>query len=1272
MYPGFQPTFVRPFAIAAGLAFATILPSRAMPVISEFLAANRDDLTDEDGDSSDWIEIHNPGDTTVDLSGFALSDDPDLQENWSFPANTHLVADGRLLVFASGKDRTLGNELHTTFALASSGGSLTLLDTNGVIVSRFENYPAQRSDISYGVGVDSQTGFFSNPTPGEVNGVAASGFAPPVRFSAPRGFYGEPLEVVLSSVHPDAIIHFTTDGSAPSSENGTRYSGPISVGSTTVIRAIASGGDLIPGAVSSQTYLFAGDIVEQSKMHPEITQSDVYRDELFAALEALPVVSLSFENESVFGPQGIYQNPTQRGRSSEREIHFEYFVPGQHDESAEAPAGMRIHGANSRLHPKKPLRIFFRSDYGESRLEHDVFPRSPVKSFKRLLLRGSGHDAWTFDANWTEATFIRNQFLHQSQQAMGHHSPSGRHVNVFLNGQYWGMYELQEFPHEHYNADHHGGEPEDWDVVKHGQEVEAGERDAWDALIALARAGIKTTADYEAIQEYLDLENFADAMIQRIWASDEDWLSPYYLGNEEVDSFAADKNWYVARRSRNETSKFFFYNWDAEMSMGVPFRAEQTFALDFSRIRNSGSPGEIYDALRRFPEFQSYFGDRLQRHFFDGGAMALPCLEERWDQLVGLVHLPVVAESARWGTEVWRPENRESPFTRNDHWLPATRWVRDVFLPNRNETVLHQFRQVGLFPDVPAPRILPTGRFFSNPVEVTLTQGDQPGTMYYTTDGSDPRVPGAINAQSLIAEDSPVRVLVPTDGINSQLGDSWKDLAEPSNLDSWTVGLNGVGFDDGAGYSEFINTPLETMQGVNGSAYLRYQFEIPDQVTLEKIQGLLFRLRYDDGFGAYLNGTFVASDNFGGSFWSSTALSSRSNQDAIIFREFDLSIHTGLLRVGTNVLAIHGQNSTVQDSDFLIEAILEASIETRPDVSPNAMVYDGPFEISGSQVVMARQLSPAGQWSPLVERYLSIACPASSSNLTVTELHYHPSPPSTPAELAASNDQDDFEFLELFNRSEETIDLTGCYFDRGLGFTFAPGALIPPRERRIIVSDPAAFRARYGNATEAVVIGRFTNDSNLANSGETLSLRDPQGRSIFSIRYDDSPPWPTAPDGDGPSLVLVSADTAGPGANLPSSWRPSNAPHGSPGTPGNSSYHDWLENRYGRTTGPGTLPDDFFPGENESNLVLYATGIDLAKRGIEISPEGSFTYQVRSFRPGVSVAAETSDNLEDWFPALEIAQSHRPDGTTLISARPEELLASGRPFFIRISTLITQ
>ncbi|MGA1237772.1 MAG: lamin tail domain-containing protein, partial [Limisphaerales bacterium] len=125
---------------------------QAQFVISEFLASNGSSLVDEDGQSSDWIEIHNSGGTSASLGGWYLTDDPAWLTKWAFP-EVSISAQGYLVVFASGKDRT--NDvawLHTNFSLDAAGEYLALVRPDGVTVAYdfAPSYPAQERDFSYG------------------------------------------------------------------------------------------------------------------------------------------------------------------------------------------------------------------------------------------------------------------------------------------------------------------------------------------------------------------------------------------------------------------------------------------------------------------------------------------------------------------------------------------------------------------------------------------------------------------------------------------------------------------------------------------------------------------------------------------------------------------------------------------------------------------------------------------------------------------------------------------------------------------------------------------------------------------------------------------------------------------------------------------------------------------------------------------------------------------------------------------------------------------
>ncbi|MBI4606645.1 MAG: CotH kinase family protein [Planctomycetes bacterium] len=144
--------------VAAALAIGAAPGGAQDVIISEVAAWNEKVLTDEDGDNSDWIELHNPGSEPVSLAGWILTDNPENLTKWVFPDAT-VPAGGFLVVFASEKDRAVaGSELHTNFKLATEGEYLALIRPGGTVASSFEpGYPPQVQDVTYGVALDAVT-----------------------------------------------------------------------------------------------------------------------------------------------------------------------------------------------------------------------------------------------------------------------------------------------------------------------------------------------------------------------------------------------------------------------------------------------------------------------------------------------------------------------------------------------------------------------------------------------------------------------------------------------------------------------------------------------------------------------------------------------------------------------------------------------------------------------------------------------------------------------------------------------------------------------------------------------------------------------------------------------------------------------------------------------------------------------------------------------------------------------------------------------------------
>jgi len=244
----------------------------AAPIISEFVASNDNGLSNDTGGESDWIEIYNAGDMAIDLAGYTLTDDAGETDKWTFPS-VNLAAGSYLIVFADDDAApTTGTDLYTGFKLKASGEYVGLYDTAGVVVSEFStgggDYPEQFEDISYGVRFDTgnldQASFFATPTPGFANTNPVEGVVERVLSDTDAGFYDSTIQVSLSTNTPGATIRFTTDGSTPSDSNGFVYSGPISVSSTTNLRAVATKPNYLQVHDRTWSYLFLDDVLTQS------------------------------------------------------------------------------------------------------------------------------------------------------------------------------------------------------------------------------------------------------------------------------------------------------------------------------------------------------------------------------------------------------------------------------------------------------------------------------------------------------------------------------------------------------------------------------------------------------------------------------------------------------------------------------------------------------------------------------------------------------------------------------------------------------------------------------------------------------------------------------------------------------------------------------------------------------------------------------------------------------------------------------------------------
>jgi hypothetical protein len=343
---------------------------------------------------------------------------------------------------------------------------------------------------------------------------------------------------------------------------------------------------------------------------------------------------------------------------------------------------------------------------------------------------------------------------------------------------------------------------------------------------------------------------------------------------------------------------------------------------------------------------------------------------------------------------------------------------------------------------------------------------------------------------------------------------------------------------------------------------MRINFDFGDDPA--SLRALKLNMRYDDGFVAYLNGTEVARSE---SVTNATPGSARaSSHEAYDFESFDISAFANLLQRGQNVLAIHGINTSTGSTDFLILPELVAeSLDEQPANLPIYFTTDGtdprlaggginlaasrylaPITIDAETTIKARTLQ-GSIWSGIETRtYLLDVVPADASNLRIDEVHFNPAV-ADPAAGELDVDNDEFEFIELVNIGEQSINLDNVRFievdvngsAEGVEFSF-PLQSLAPGERLVVVENQVAFVSRYGN--DIRVAGQYT--GRLADGGERIMLLAADGSVIQSFKYDDDVNWPALPDGLGASLQVNSHDGDYSSAN---NWRASAVAGGTPG-----------------------------------------------------------------------------------------------------------------------------
>ncbi len=548
-----------------------------------------------------------------------------------------------------------------------------------------------------------------------VGAYVSSALAQP-KFSQPHGIYkSRNLTVAITSDDADAIITYTTDGSEPT-PNSTRYSRPLTINNTTILRAAEVKGDTLSSPISTASYIFISSVIKQPDwpegyprewgaytqisgtakgdygMDEEMTAVPYIKNKISEGIESLPILSIvsdkdnffSHENDPDRGGIYIYTGPPvgdNTGYKWTRAANIELIGgPQRHD--LNVGCGVRLHGGHGRLaekNPKHSFRLVFKQEYGPSTLNYPIFGENEPDKFDQLVLRCHFGNSWQHwaDDNRTKAQYTRDVWARLMQKKMGSTNVNALYVNLFLNGMYWGIYNIAERVDDQFGKSRLGGKKSDIDVIKieemGGNHLEASEGDltAWNQMVEIVSKS-KDNRYYQQLDTLLNIDSFIDYMLLNQYAGNTDW---------------AHHNWLAIRRRGADSDGFHFLCWDSE----VIFINEKENVLTKNDGKNS--PTGIFQSLLKNQDFSERYLQRAYELLSDDGLLGPASVTELWDSLYTTLSSALYAEAARWGDyrrDVHRWQTAGKLYTVDEHYMAERQRLQTKYFPSRSKRVLNQ------------------------------------------------------------------------------------------------------------------------------------------------------------------------------------------------------------------------------------------------------------------------------------------------------------------------------------------------------------------------------------------------------------------------------------------------------------------------------------------------------------------------------------------------------------------------------------------------------
>lgn len=591
-------------------------------VVNEYSCANRS-ITDAFNSFEDWIELYNTSSSPVNLGGYYLSDKIDNPLKWQFPAIT-INGNARLVVICSSRDGVFNGVPHTNFGLTQIVPEHIMFSApDGTLLEQIEIQITQLNQ-SRGRITDGNTnwGIFLSPTFGTPNNNAVLSYTEKPVLSVPPGVYASAQTVAMSVSDPSLTIRYTTNGVEPIATSPV-YTAPITISETTVVRARAfsTNQTVAPGFIETNTYL-----INTNHQIPIVSCSGTQLGQLFGGNSSLKPVGVA----EYFDANGNFVDE----------------VVGDYNK----------HGNDSWAYPQRGVDFIGRDQAGyNDELNELLFTTTPRDKFKRWMIKAGANDNYPF----SNGAHIRDAYVQSLSQLdnLDLDERSSAFVAVYMNGQYWGLYDIREKADDHdytdlyYDQDRlHSGSADHIHYLKTwgGTWTEYGAPAAQPSWVALR--------NYILNNDMGDATNFAYVDANLNWQSLIDY---FVVGSVTVcaDWLNWNTAWWRGTNPDGDALRWRYVLWDLDNTFGhganytgVPNTGPTADPCNVENLGNPGGQGHVpilNKLLDENPMIYQYYVTR----YSDLMNTTFSCdyMHHVLDSMVAVMDTEMPAQISRWG-----------------------------------------------------------------------------------------------------------------------------------------------------------------------------------------------------------------------------------------------------------------------------------------------------------------------------------------------------------------------------------------------------------------------------------------------------------------------------------------------------------------------------------------------------------------------------------------------------------------------------------------------